>query len=169
MPGGAGPHNIKLSYLAAAGRARIEQSDGPGYLIVDRAAGHAMLVMEPMQSYIDMPFDARTGSALLLDDRMRFTRAGSDRVAELPCTLWDVASDKTKARLCITDDGVILRGEGNDPTRGAGRMTATSVSYVALSAALFSPPAGFRRMEMPAGTGEPGDTRLNPGTRKSTP
>ena len=169
MPGGEGPHNVKLSYLAATGRARIEQSDGPGYLIVDRAAGHAVMVMEPMQIYIDMPFDARTGSALLLNDRMRFTRAGSDRVAALPCTLWDVASDKTKARLCITDDGVILSGEGSDPIRGAGRMTATSVSYAALPAALFNPPAGFHRMDMPAGIGALGDTRLNPGTQKSKP
>jgi hypothetical protein len=151
MQGGPGIHTVKIAYSAATGRARIEQADGPGYLIVDRTAGHALMVMEPMQTYMAMPFDPKTTSTLMLDEKMHFTRAGSDKAAGLACKRWDVASDKTTGRLCITDDGVILRGEGKDPAKGAGKMTATAVSYGALPASLFSPPAGFRRMEMPAG------------------
>ena len=152
MPGGIGPQIVRVSYSTAAARARIERGEGPGYLIVDRAAGRATMVMEPLQSYLDIPFNDRTGAGLMLDDRMRFTRGGSDRVAGLACTKWDIASDTTTARLCITEDGVILAGEGRDTQRGAGRMTATAVSYDALPVSLFMPPAGFHRIELPAGT-----------------
>ena len=119
------------------------------------------MVMEPLQSYFDIPFNDRTGAGLLLDDRMRFTRGGTDRVAGLACTKWDIVSDKTTARLCITDDGVILAGEGRDTQRGAGRMTATAVSYAALPASLFTPPAGFHHIELPAGASAP--SRRPPG------
>ncbi len=155
MPGGAGSQTVRVSYSTTAARARIERNEGPGYLIVDRAAGHAMMVMEPLQSYLEVPFDDRTGAGMLLDDRMRYTRGGTDHIAGLACTQWDIASDTTKARLCITNDGVILAGEGQDTRRGAGRMTATQVSYAALPASMFTPPASFRRLEIPAGATQP--------------
>ncbi len=153
MPGGMGPQDVKVFYSTAAARARIERAEGPGYLIVDRAAGRATMVMEPLQSYFEIPFNDRTGAGLLLDDRMRFTRGGTDHVVGLACTMWDVVSDKTTARLCITEDGVILSGNGRDSQRGAGRMTATAVRYAALPASLFTPPAGFHHIELPAGAG----------------
>ena len=143
------PHSVKVAYSAASGRVRIEQATAPGYMLIDRAAGHMTLVMEPMQSYMDMPFDAKAGAGLLLNDKMKFTRAGSDKVAGLACNQWDVVSDNTTARLCITDDGVVLRGQGSDPKRGEGKLLATSVSYASQPAARFSPPQGFNKMEMP--------------------
>lgn len=142
-------HSVKVAYSAATGRVRVEQATAPGYMLIDRAAGHMTLVMEPMQSYMDMPFDAKAGAGLLLNDKMKFTRAGSAKVAGLTCNLWDVVSDSTTARLCITDDGVVLRGQGSDPRRGEGKLLATSVSYANQPATKFNPPQGFNKMEMP--------------------
>ncbi len=145
-----GSHSVKMIYSAASGRVRLEQTSMPGYMLIDRTGGRITMVMEPMQSFMDMPFDAKAGAGLLLNDKMAFTRAGSDRVAGVACTLWDVVHDKTTARLCITEDGVILRGEGSDPRRGKASLLATAVTYGSQPAALFSPPPGFHRMEMPA-------------------
>lgn len=144
-----GPHRVKMSYSAASGRVRIEQAAMPGYMLIDPAGGRITMVMEQMQSFMDMPFDTRAGAGLLLNDKMTYVRAGTDKVAGLPCTVWNVTSDRTTARLCITGDGVILRGEGSDPKRGQGKLLATTVSYAGQPQANFTPPPSFHRMEMP--------------------
>ena len=141
---------IKMSYSVASGRLRIEQVSLPGYMLVDRAAGRVTMVMEPMQTFMDMPLDDKAGAGLLLNDKMRFVRGGGDKVAGLACTVWTVTSGQTTARLCITEDGVILRGEGSDPKRGTGKLVATAVTYAAQPVAKFSAPPGFHRMEMPS-------------------
>ncbi len=151
-----GEHSIRMSYSAASGRVRIEQASMPGYMLIDRMAGRITMVVEPLQSFMDMPFDARAGAGLLLNDKMKFVRRGADKVAGMACTLWTVTSDRTVAHLCITEDGVILRGDGSDPRRGEGKLLATAVSYAAQPAAKFSPPPGFHRMELPAGVTLPG-------------
>lgn len=144
-----GEHAIRMSYSVASGRLRIEQAAMPGYMLIDRTGGRITVVMEPMQSFMDMPFDNRAGAGLLLNEKMNFVRGGTDKVAGMACNLWTVTSDKTTARLCITGDGVILRGEGSDPDRGEGKLLATAVTYATQPAANFSPPSGFHRMEMP--------------------
>ena len=162
---GQAGQNIKMSYSVASGRLRIEQASLPGYLLVDRAAGRVSLVMEPMQSFMDMPFDDKAGAGLLLNDTMSFARAGQDKVAGLACTVWAVTSGQTTARLCITEDGVILRGEGSDPRQGKGKLMATAVTFAAQPAAKFSPPPGFHRMELPPGglpSGGMGSKSLRP-------
>jgi hypothetical protein len=148
-----GEHAVKMSYSAASGRARIDQAPGsgammPGYLLIDRAGGKMTLVMDQMQTFMDMPFDANAGAGLLLNDRMGFVRGGGDRVAGLACTQWTVTSDRTTAHLCITDDGVILRGDGRDPKRGEAKLLATAVTYASQPAAKFVPPPGFRYLDM---------------------
>lgn len=148
--GQAGGQTVKMSYSAASGRLRIEQPSMPGYMLIDRASGRMTMVMDQMRSFMDMPFDAKAGAGLLLNDKMTFSRAGADRVAGMACTVWNVTSDKATARLCIAEDGVILRGTGSDPKHGEGKLLATSVSYASQPAAIFSPPPGFLRMEMPA-------------------
>lgn len=151
-----GAHSIRMSYSAASGRLRIEPASMPGYLLIDRTAGRITMVFEPLRSFMDMPFDARSGAGLLLNDKMKFVRGGVDKVAGMACNLWTVTSDRTVARLCITGDGVILRGEGSDPKRGEAQLLATAVTYGAQPAASFSPPPGFHRMELPAGVTLPG-------------
>ncbi len=88
------PQTVKMTYSAASGRARIEQPSMPGYMLIDRAGGHLTVVMDQLQTFMDMPFDAKAGAGLLLNDKMGFVRAGTDKVAGLPCTEWDVTSDQ---------------------------------------------------------------------------
>ena len=152
------PHSIRMIYSAASGRVRIEPASVPGYMLIDRTAGRITMGFEPLRSFMDMPFDARAGAGLLLNDKMKFVRGGVDKVAGMACSLWTVTSDRTVAHLCITGDGVILRGEGSDPKRGEAKLLATDVTFAAQPAASFSPPPGFHRMELPAGVMLPGVT-----------
>lgn len=147
--GQQGEQSVRMAYTTASGRVRIEAPDNPGYMLIDRAEGRLIMVVDQMQTFMEMPFDARMGAGLLLNDKMAFSRHGMEKVAGLLCTLWDVTSGATHARLCITADGVILHAEGSDPKRGEGRLDAVSVSYTAQPASLFVPPAGYHRIEMP--------------------
>ena len=58
---------------------------------------------------------------------------------------------------CVTDVGVVLRSKWQD---GKGVLEATQVTYAPQPAALFTPPAGFQKLELPAGMppmGQPGN------------
>ena len=143
-----GRHNVRMVYSAASGRVRIEQSTLPGYMLLDPAAGRLLLVVEALQSFTEMPFDARAGAGLLLNEKMGFTRGTADKVAGLSCTNWDVTNDQTRARLCITQDGVILRGHGSDPRHGEGNLLATAVTYAPQPASMFNLPAGYHRIDL---------------------
>jgi hypothetical protein len=152
--GPKGEQSVRMAYTAASGRVRIEASADadsmlPGYMLIDLAEGRLIMVVDQMRTFMEMPFDARTGAALMLSDKMAFSRHGMEKVAGLLCTSWDVTSGQTHARLCITADGVILHAEGSDPKRGEGRLDAVSVSYTAQPANLFVPPAGYHKIEMP--------------------
>jgi hypothetical protein len=146
-----GEESVQMAYTTASGRVRIEAPGNPGYMLIDRSEGRLIMVVDQMRTFMEMPFDARMGAGLLLNDKMAFSRKGMEKVAGLPCTSWDVTSGATHARLCITADGVILRAEGSDPKRGEGRLEAVSVSYTPQPANLFAPPAGYHKMEMPGG------------------
>jgi hypothetical protein len=147
--GPQGEQSVRMAYTAASGRARIEAPDNPGYVLIDRAEGRLVMVVDQMRTFMEMPFDARMGAGLLLNDKMAFSRQGMEKVAGLLCTSWDVTSGTTHARVCITADGVILRAEGSDPKRGEGRLEAVSVTYAPQPANLFVPPAGYHKVEMP--------------------
>src|ERR1035437_2565647 len=149
--GQQGEQSVRMAYTAAKGRVRIEAPDNPGYMLIDRAEGRLVMVVDQMHTFMEMPFDARMGAGLLLNDKMAFSRHGMEKVAGLLCTAWDVTSGATHARMCIAADGVILRADGSDPRRGEGRLEAVSVSYASQPANLFAPPAGYHKIEMPMG------------------
>lgn len=139
---------------------RVEPSAMKGYVIVDRAAGQALVVVEAQHSYVEMPGGGTIARDLLLSPKMRFTKRGTERVAGLDCTVWDVESPGGQTgTACITTDGVVLRGAGQDPKRGSGSLEATEVTYAPQPPELFQPPPDYRRVDFPpvppAGTTSP--------------
>ncbi len=148
----------KIATAAGGKQMRIEGVGPAGYMVIDRAGGHTMMVMDAQHSYIEMPFDPARAGPFAMRENMKFARKGTDTVAGIKCTVWETQGDQGTGTACITDDGVLLRGESNGPN-GHALMTATSVSYASLPDSVFQPPAGYQKMQMPAlppGAGRPG-------------
>jgi hypothetical protein len=63
------------------------------------------------------------------------------------------------SRLCLTDDGVLLRA------RAGGRtlLSAETVRYGPLDAALFQPPAGYAHQKLGPQPGSPAGVPAQPG------
>jgi hypothetical protein len=147
----------RISTAADGKRMRVEGFVPSGYMIMDRANSRTIMVMNTQHMYIEMPFDPARAGPLMLRDNMKFARKGSDTVAGVRCTVWDIQGDQGSGTGCITDDGVLLRAESNG-RNGQVQMTATAVKYGALTDDLFQPPAGYQKLQtptMPPGAGRP--------------
>jgi hypothetical protein len=107
-----------------------------------------VMVMPQDRRFMEMPVNDAFARGFVLNEGMTFVRRGTETVAGLKCTLWEVTSREGAGSACVTDDGVLLRGRGND---GKGGIEATAVRYGPQPAALFRPPADFTKLEMPAG------------------
>jgi hypothetical protein len=155
--GGGQQGQSRISSTAGGKRMRLEGFTPAGYMIVDRANGLTIMVMDSQRIYMEMPFDPARAGPFALRENMKFARKGGDTVAGVRCTVWEIEGDQGSGTACITDDGVLLRGES------AGRygrvlMTATSVTYAPLSDSMFQAPAGYHKMQMPTlppGAGRP--------------
>ncbi len=127
---------------------------GGAYVIVDRTTQRMVMVMPQDRRFMEMPANDAFARGFVLNDTMTFVKRGGETVAGLKCTVWEVTSRDGAGTACVTDDGVLLRGRGND---GKGGIEATAVKYGAQPAALFKPPADFSKIEMPSD--------VSPGTR----
>jgi hypothetical protein len=146
----AAPHDLRVEFAARAGRLRID--GGPqGYMLVDRGARRASMVIVPAQMVMDMPPGGGPARALMLDGSMQFSRRGRDRVAGLACTVWDVRSGRGSGTACITADGVLLRAVA------AGRvlLEAERVDYAAQDQSVFRIPDDYTRLTPPSPAGAP--------------
>ena len=101
---------------------------------------------------MELPAGESFARGFLLNDSMIFTRRGTETIAGLKCTVWDISARDGGGSACMTDDGVMLRGRGTD---GKGGIEATSVKYGTQPAALFKPPAGYSKLDVPP-TAPPG-------------
>ncbi len=135
--------------LSAGGKLRVEPAGMPGYVLVDPAADRAIMVLDKLRTTMEVPGWSEIADDLLLNDRMRFTRQGDDRVAGLSCVVWAVQGPQGQdGRICETLDGVVLRAEGRDPRYGSGHLEAEAVTYRPLAANLFLPPTGYRNTDL---------------------
>ncbi len=153
---GRPPMPVRVRF--SGGRIRAEPAGLPGYVIVDRDANRAMMVLGHEQIYFELPIDSGLARDYLPNERMTYARRGDARVAGMGCTNWEVATPEGRtASACVTADGLVLRGEGHDPRFGNGSIAAVSVRYEAQPATLFQPPAGFQRIALPSLPGLDGD------------
>lgn len=148
VTGPRGPNDsgeVKVYYAEHGQRMRIEPAGRPGYMIVDRSAARMDMVMPAQHIYVDLPYDPKT--LMNFEDKdARFTRHGTDTVAGLRCTVYEVESRGHTGQICLTDDGVMLRAKGNDPQR-QGMLEAISVQYGPQPASLFAPPPGYQKLD----------------------
>lgn len=142
---------LRLAITAGGQLMRIEGLDQPGaaggYLIIDRRTNRMLMVVPKEKHYLELPASDVFARGFLLSATMGFTRRGSETVAGLPCTVWEISARSGGGTACITDDGVLLRGRGQ---RGAQAIEATRVTYAPQPATLFRPPADFARLDLPA-------------------
>ena len=153
--GKAQQQNIKFATVAGGNLMRIESMDashGGTFVLVDRATKRMTMVMPQDRRYMEMPANDAMARGFVLNEGMRFAKKGAAMVVGLKCTLWDITSTDGAGSACITDDGVMLRGQGRD---GQGAIEATAVKYGPQPLSLFKPPADYARLEMPAGARPP--------------
>ena len=142
------PPNLTIRYFAAGDRLRIE--GGPlGYLLVDRTMERIELVMPQPRLVVEMPQGGGITDGFILGNNLKFTRTGTDNVIGRPCTTYDVSADRARGRVCLTADGLLLRGEGQGRDGRRAAIEAVSVALATQPAGLFSPPDGYRMMAIP--------------------
>jgi hypothetical protein len=139
----------RLSVAAGGRRIRFDgmMAAGSSYMIFDRANGRTFAVLEPKQTYLEM----QSGTGLFQWDASlpNTVRKGTDTVAGMDCTVWEMGGNQKTSLACITGDGVLLRSAVNDPNSQV-LATATSISHAALADSLFRPPADYQKMQPPA-------------------
>ncbi len=136
---------VRVTSDAGGSPMRLDLPDRT-YMLVDQAAQRISVVVPDEQMVLDVPYQEGLQTHFQLNDRMRFTRRAPGTVAAVRCTTWEVAVDNARGKMCISDDGILLRSFGLD---GAGRgnlIEAVSVSFAPAAAGEFVPPAHFRHM-----------------------
>ena len=139
-------HAMEISYGAASGLMRIDNPTIGGYAIVDRKGRRVTMVMTEMRMFMEMAASGMPGQPALPEEDAKFTRKGTETIAGQTCTVWDFAAANGTGSVCMTTEGILLRARTSD---GSG-MEATKVTYAAIPAGNFSPPAGFTKMDMGA-------------------
>ena len=141
---------LRMAWSAAQRLMRMDMPGGQGAMIVNQQTGAGFMVMPQMRMIMDMPADQAGAAARFTQasETARFTRDGSDRVANLPCTLWRVEDRGETARICTTADGVTLRASGGGAV-GRGTLEALTVDYAAQDGARFARPQGYQNMQIP--------------------
>ena len=146
VPGGL-PDTVKLLWDAAHRRLRVEPQGRAQVLLVDLLAPTAELIDTGLHGVIALPMRAKDIEPITLQDA-RLTRRGSAVVAGLGCTEYGVAAKRGHGIVCLTQDGVALRGSG-DVDGKQGSFTAVSVAPGPLPPGSFEVPAGYMRLAIP--------------------
>ncbi|MDT7950835.1 MAG: hypothetical protein RQ966_04955 [Acetobacteraceae bacterium] len=146
VPGGL-PETTKLLWDAAGRRLRVEPQGRGQVLLVDLAVPQAELIEPGLHGVIKLPMRPKDVEPITLADA-RLTRRGSAVIAGLRCTEYDVAARRGHGVVCLTRDGVALRGSG-DVDGKQGSFVALSVTPGPLPASSFEVPAGYMQLTMP--------------------
>jgi len=147
--GGPGGNEMRISYQASSKLQRVEGSGPPGMtMLIDITRGDLTMINTAARNYIVLS-GGESRPPWADTDRYRFERAGSDRVANTPCTVWRMLEgNQQRGTACATNDGITLRAEWNRDGM-SGRIEATQVSLATQPAENFRIPAGFQKVEMP--------------------
>ncbi|MBB3896858.1 hypothetical protein GGQ83_000284 [Roseococcus suduntuyensis] len=160
-PQGAG--EVRMSWLAARGLMRMDMPGNQGWMVVGPEAGGGFVVMQAQRMIMDLPPSQEAEARRFAPGpNARFTREGTDRVANTPCTIWRVVEGNDSARVCLTADGVTLRAEAvNQPN---SQIVATAIAYGTQDPARFQRPQGYQSFQLPPGMAErmPRGTALPP-------
>jgi hypothetical protein len=138
---------VMARFDSRSDRLRVDAPDGGFYALVDVDDARLTMVMPAQRVYVDQPADPDL-LALLRAEDLDFQKIGTDRIAGMDCTEYAGAVNNHSGRVCLTDDGVLLRARIDDPDRRP-ELDAVSVLYAAQPAGLFEVPPGFHRLILP--------------------
>lgn len=146
VPGGLG-ETVRLEWDAAHRRLRVEPEGRNQVLLIDLQAPRAELIDSGLHGVITLPMRAKDIEPITLQDA-RLTRRGNAVVAGLACTDYDVAAKRGRGVVCLTPDGIALRGSGSVDGK-QGSFIALSVTSGPLPPGSFDIPAGYMRLAIP--------------------
>lgn len=154
VPGGI-PGPVRLSWDAAGQRVRVEAAGRSQVALLDLQAHSGQAIDTTLRVALPLRLRASDLQPLTLENA-RLSRTGKDVVAGLACTVYAVDGGGRTGTVCLTADGVPLRGEGEFSGR-PGKFRATAVSYGKQAESLFSVPSGYMALDGLAGGGGLGD------------
>jgi hypothetical protein len=147
------PTQVNIAFSATLQKMRVDI--GPqGYMIVDVRSHASQMVMPQQRMVMTLPQNAATPArAFDYANAANMTRLGTETIAGYKCTVWRMtrAGAQAPSEACFTDDGTLLRSRGGGPAAQDTGVEAQSVSYNAVPASSFEPPAGFTVMTAPSG------------------
>ena len=147
-PGGI-PGSVRLSWDAALQRVRAEAEGRSQVALIDLRAHAGQAIDTDLR--IALPLKLRPADLQMLTlDGARLTPGGTQRVAGLSCTDFTFESKQGPGLVCLTADGVPLRGQGTVQGK-PGSFTAQTVRYGALPPSLFEVPPGYMSLATPGG------------------
>ena len=141
------PTELRLEWSAGHNRLLVAPTGRPQRLLVDLTGHQATVLDDGMRAALQLPMRDADVQALTMANA-RFTRRGQETVAGESCTDWAVESGRSTGTVCLTEDGVPLRGEGNVNGR-PGTFVATAVDHGRVDPADVALPAGYNRLELP--------------------
>ncbi len=154
VPGGL-PGPVTLSWDASGQRLRAEADGLSQIALLDLRARTGQAVDNTLRIALPLPLRPDDLQPLTLDGA-HLTPAGRDTVGGLACNVYQVevgqGTSKTPGTVCLTPDGVPLRGEGIIKGK-PGSFTATSVRYARLPSELFTVPPGYMSLGAESGGG----------------
>ena len=126
---------------------RVAADGQPQAAILDLAEHRAVILVGAMHAAITVPLRAADTASIALKGA-RFRRTGVAEVAGHACTEYAVQDQHGAGTLCLTADGVPLRGDGTWNGQAA-RFEAMSVTYAKQPDANFQLPPGYLQLAMP--------------------
>ncbi|HTI02139.1 MAG TPA: hypothetical protein VL752_14415 [Acidisoma sp.] len=150
-----GPMRLRLMASPQMQIMRIELGGNGDYLLLDQGQERARLVSPQKGLDFAVPTEGFLHRDLGPASGLRFQRDGHRRIAGLSCTVWKVLGPDGAGDACVTEDGVVLEGQGrgfrpDDQGRvPAGHLIATAVDYAPLPPALFVVPPGLQEVDLP--------------------
>ena len=144
----------RAAWLVAEDLVRIETQGVPGWTLLDRKRGRAVMVMDDRRAVVPLP---PAMAALVLREvpsDVPFSRQGTDAVAGHDCVDWRVALPHGDSVICLTADGVMLRWapavqNSVAPGTSMSKVEATAISYRAQDPARFRIPPGYAVLDLP--------------------
>ncbi|MBP0446295.1 DUF4412 domain-containing protein [Roseomonas sp. SSH11] len=149
------PKEMRMAWDVSTERQRIEAPGAPGWMLIDRKANTAVMVMDAQRMLMQIPSSA--AAAMMQDPPADtvFTPRGTDRIAGTACNLWETTITAGKSTVCLTEDGVMLRAvtelsaRPGLPQGGTMRMEATELRYGTVDPSHFTLPEGYQTMQAP--------------------
>jgi hypothetical protein len=146
-PSGTLTTTVMVRFAGNGDRLRVDGPYGGFYALIDVDNARMIMVMPDKRIYVDQPADPNL-IALLQADDPSFQKTGAERIAGFECTDYTADINGHSGSLCLTDDGILLRAEIDNPDRRP-ELQAISVTYALQPSELFEIPDGFHRVALP--------------------